>query len=303
MDKSETATDQGAASTDWQKMIHEYLNPLYKPLTEMFQPPGTKEPLQANGRVDESLQATLGMWQSMIGAMSEPSTLKHFQKATETIPDAAFELTQTCAQSITRSQAQAGEWIKKRGASLSSVDIQKLDSELIKDMTETYNKEFSRYLKLPQIGLNRFHQERMLRAVDKQNALQLMLSEFMHMLYLPIEKSLNSLQEKISEMMEAGQQLDEKSKTYYNLWIKFLEGHYMELFKQPEYAEVMGKTLCSLNEFVGACQSVVNDLLKQMNIPTNQDLDELSKEIYLLKKRVRLLEKQEQLDFTQKVTQ
>jgi class III poly(R)-hydroxyalkanoic acid synthase PhaE subunit len=290
MDKSETATDQGAASTDWQKMIHEYLNPLYKPLTEMFQPPGTEEPLQSKGRVDESLQATLRMWQSMIGAMSEPSTLEHFQKATEMMPDVALNLTQTCVQGITSLQAQAGEWIKKRGASLSSADIQELDSELIKNLTETYNKEFSRYLKLPQIGLNRFHQERMLHAVDKQNTLQLMLSEFLHMLYLPIEKSLNSLQKKMAEMTKAGP-LDEKSKTYYKLWIKLLEGHYMELFKQPEYAEVMGKTLCSLNEFVGARQSVVNDLLKQMNIPTNQDLDELSKEIYLLKKRVRLLEK------------
>jgi len=45
-----------------------------------------------------------------------------------------------------------------------------------------------------------------------------------------------------------------------------------------------------LNEFVGARQEVVNEVLKQVNIPTNHDLDELSKEIYLLKKRVRTLE-------------
>ncbi len=109
------------------------------------------------------------------------------------------------------------------------------------------------------------------------------------MLYLPVEKSLKSLQEKMAEMAETGP-LDEKSKTYYNLWIKLLEGEYMALFKQPEYADAMGKTLCALNEFVGARQVVVNDALKQVNIPTNQDLDELSKEIYLLKKRVRTLE-------------
>jgi polyhydroxyalkanoate synthase subunit PhaE len=293
MDKSETATDQGAASTDWQKMMHEYLNTLFKPWTEMFQPPGAGEPFQSKGRFDESLQANVRMLQAMVGAMSDPSTVEHFQKATETMPNIALELTQTCLQGITSVQAKAGEWIKKRGAALSSADIQKLDSELIKNLTETYDKEFSRYLKIPQIGLNRFHQERMMRAVDKHNSLQLMLSEFLHTLYLPIEKSLNSLQEKMVEMTEAGP-LDEKSKTYYNLWIKLLEGHYMQLFKEPEYAEVMAKTLCALNEFSEARQSVVNDLLKQMNIPNNVDLDELSKEIYLLKKRVRLLEKERQ---------
>lgn len=131
----------------------------------------------------------------------------------------------------------------------------------------------------------------MLRAVDKHNALQLMLSEFMHTLYLPIEKSLISLQEQMAEMTETGP-LDAKSKTYYNLWIKLLEGHYMQLFKQPEYADIMAKTLYALNEFHDARQSVVNDLLKQLSIPTIPDLDELSKEIYLLKKRVRLLEKE-----------
>lgn len=291
MDKNETITDQGTASTDWQKMMHEYLNPLFKPWTEMFQPPGTKEPEQPKGRVAESLQSSVKMWQTMMEAMSEPSTLEHFQKATETAPNITLELSQACLQSIASLQSKAGEWIKKRGAALSSADIQKLDSELIKNLTETYDKEFSRYLKIPQIGLNRFHQERMLHAVDKQNTLQLMLSEFLHMLYLPIEKSLNSLQAKMAEMTKTGP-LDEKSKTYYNLWIKLLEGHYMELFKQPEYSDALAKTLGALNEFSEARQNVANDLLKQMNIPTNLDLDELSKEIYLLKKRVRLLEKE-----------
>jgi class III poly(R)-hydroxyalkanoic acid synthase PhaE subunit len=225
----------------------------------------------------------------MMGAMSEPAAFEHFQKATEMTPDIALGFTQTCLQSFTSLQAQAGEWIQKRGASLSTADIQQLDSELIRNLTETYEKEFSKYLKVPQIGLGRFHQERSLQAVDKLNTFQLVLSEFLHMLYLPVEKSFKSLQEKMAEMAEAGP-LDEKSKTYYNLWIKLLEGHYMELFKQPEYADAMGKTLCALNEFVEARQTVVNDVLKQVNIPTNQDLDELSKEIYLLKKRVRTLE-------------
>jgi class III poly(R)-hydroxyalkanoic acid synthase PhaE subunit len=233
------------------------------------------------------------MWQTMMEAMGEPSALENFQKAAGMTPNLTLDFTQTCLQGIAKLQGQASEWIAKRGAALTSADIQELDSELIKNLTETYDKELSRYLKVPQIGLNRFYQERMLHAVDKQNTLQLMLSEFLHMLYLPIEKSLNSLQQKMAEMTEAGP-LDEKSKTYYKLWIKLLEGHYMELFKQPEYAEAMCKTLSALNDYVGARQTVTNDLLKQVNIPTNLDLDELSKEIYLLKKRVRVLEKNAQ---------
>ena len=188
MDKNQTATGQTAASADLQKMMLNFLSPLYKPWNEFLEAPGTEEPLHSKGRVTESLEATIKMWQSMIEAMSEPSTLEHLRKATETTPNIALELTETCLQSITSLQAKAGDWIKKRGAALSATDIQKLDSELIKNLTETYDKEFSRYFKIPQIGLHRFHQERMLHAVDKQNTLQLMLSEFLHMLYMPVGK-------------------------------------------------------------------------------------------------------------------
>lgn len=291
-DKSESGAGQGAQSIDLSKMIEEYWLPLFKPWSDMFQPPATPVQGQAKGRVAESLQATVRMWQTMMAAMSEPEALAHFQKATEMTPDIALGFAQTCLQSFTRLQGQAGEWIQKRGASLSSADVQQLDRELIRSLSETYEQEFSRYLKLPQIGLGRLYQERSLHVVDKLNTLQLVLSEFLHMLYLPIEKSLTSLQEEMAEMTKAGP-LDEKSKTYYNLWIKLLEGHYMELFQQPEYTDAMANTLCALNEFVEARQAVVNDALKQVNIPTNQDLDELSKEIYLLKKRVRALERKE----------
>jgi len=291
MDKDETVTDQNAASADWQNLMNDYFNTLFKPWAEMFQPQKGNEGSQTKGRLAESMQGTARLWQTMLGAMSEPSALDHLQKASEMTPEIALGLAQTCLHGISTIQARAGEWIQKRGTALSSADVQELDRELMKNLAETYEKEFSRYLKLPQIGLNRIYQERLLQAIDKQNTFQLALSDFLHTLYLPIEKSFKDLQEKMIEMAETGS-LDEKSKTYYNLWIKLLEGHYMELFKLPEYSDNMAKTLCALNEFVAARQTVINDLLKQANIPTSQDMDDLAKEIYLLKKRVRQLEKE-----------
>ncbi|MFT5727114.1 MAG: class III poly(R)-hydroxyalkanoic acid synthase PhaE subunit [Desulforhopalus sp.] len=290
MDKNDTATGQDTASMDWNKVVQEFWLPLFKPWSGVFQSSEAEDHGQFNqGRTVDSLQATVRMWQAMTGAMGEPLAFEHFQKATEVTPDIALGFAQTCLQSFISLQARAGEWIQSRASSLSADEVQELDRVLIKELTETYEKEFSKYLKVPQVGLGRFHQERSLHATDKYNTFQLVLLEFLHMLYLPVERSLKSLQEKMAEMAEAGP-LDEKPKTYYNLWIKLLEGEYMELFQQPEFADLMGKTLGALNEFVGARQAVIDDVLKQLNIPTNQDMDELSKEIYLLKKRVRALE-------------
>jgi class III poly(R)-hydroxyalkanoic acid synthase PhaE subunit len=278
--------------TDWNKIMKEFWEPLQNQWSGLFKAAGTAESTQFKGRVGEYFQANSRMWQIMLGAMSGPEALEHFQKATQVTPDIALGFAQTCLQSFTSLQNHVGEWIQKRGAALSAADIQAMDKELIKKWGDIYTHEFSRYLKIPQVGLGRVYQERLLQAADKMNAFQAMLSEFLLILAEPIEKSLMSLQEKMAEMTEAGP-LDEKAKTYYNLWIKLLEGHYMKLFKDPEYSAAMVKTLAALNEFVEARHTVVNDLLRQLNIPTHQELDGLAKEIYLLKKRMRAYEKRE----------
>lgn len=288
-EKDQTTKEQGAAFMDWEKLMQDYLKTWSGPF-DGWQTIWPQEQGKGQGRVAESFGTSMKMWQTMMGNMATPGGAENLQKLMSLTPEIALGFAQTCLQGFMSVQEKASDWMIKRSAALSSTDMQDLDKELIKSLQETYEKEFSRYLKLPQIGLNRLNQERALQAVDKMNLLQLALLDFLHMLYVPIEKSLNSLQQEMAKMAEAGP-LDEKTKTYYNLWIKLLEGHYMELFKQPEYAEAMSKALVALNEFVDARQAVINDGLKQLNIPNNRELDELSKEIYLLKKRVRALEK------------
>ncbi|MFH2058669.1 MAG: poly(R)-hydroxyalkanoic acid synthase subunit PhaE [Pseudomonadota bacterium] len=291
MDKNSTGGDQGYASMDWSKTMQQNWQYLFDAYRIVSQVPGAGGQNDLNkGRVKESLTTSTKFWQSILAAMGEPSTFEQFQKLTALMPQITTGFTQACVQSYTKIQAQAGEWIQKRGTALSTKDIQELDSELIKDLIQIYQNEFKKYFNVPQIGLNRLQQERILHAADKSNSFQFVLSEFLHMLYLPIEKSFQSLQEKIVEMTEIGT-LEEKSKTYYNLWIKLLEGKYMELFKQPEYVEKLTATLSALNEFARARQTVINDGLKQFHIPSYQDIDELSKEIYHLKKRFRAFEK------------
>lgn len=170
------------------------------------------------------------------------------------------------------------------------MDTQALDAEFIKHWSKTYQTEFSRYFKIPQIGLGRRYQERALAVMDAYNVLQARLAEFSHMLYLPMEKSLNQLREKMVEMANAGD-MDDKPKTYYSLWIKLLEAQYMQLFQRPDYSAVMGQTLKAVHAYSAARQSLIDDILKQAAVPTQSELDELYKEIHLLKKRMRAYEK------------
>jgi polyhydroxyalkanoate synthesis regulator phasin len=75
------------------------------------------------------------------------------------------------------------------------------------------------------------------------------------------------------------------------MWIKILEGHYMTLFQSKQYTETMAKTLDALNRFLSARNEVLQDALKLLPISTHRDMDEVNREIYLLKRRIRSLEK------------
>jgi hypothetical protein len=283
--------DTEKPSMEWANIFLGLFNPMMNDWGEMFKTGGQHQAPEFKGRMGEALQSTTKMWKAMADAMSGPEMLKTFQKATQVTPDIALGFAQNYMNGFVGFQGQVREWLEKRAAINDPIDAQAMDKEFIRQWTETYEDEFRQYFKIPQIGLGRVYQERAMQAADKLNVFQSTLSAFLHELYIPMEKSFKSLQEKMAEMTQADEPLDEKSKTYYNLWIKLLEGHYMELFKKPEFIDSLTKTLGSLEEYSSARQAVVDDLLKMYAIPSHKDLDELYKEIYLLKKRMREYEK------------
>lgn len=285
--------DTDSAFMDWSDMFSNFWAPVMDNWANLFNWDTGQQSSAKKGRIGESMQTTARMWQTMVGAMSQPEALETFQKATQMTPEIALGFAQSCLNGFTDFQSHIHDWLKKRGEAKDPVDVQALDKEFLHSWKQAYEKEFSQYLKVPQIGLGRFYQERAMHAADKANIFQSTLSEFLHMLYLPVEEAFKSLQEKMVEMTQDEGPLDEKSKTYYNLWIKLLEGHYMELFKQPEYIDSLTKTLGALEEYSAARQAVVNDLLKAYAIPSHNDLDDLYKEIYLLKKRIRAFERKQ----------
>jgi hypothetical protein len=116
------------------------------------------------------------------------------------------------------------------------------------------------------------------------------MAEFLYLLYLPIEKSFKVMEEKVEELAQK-QTLPENSQDYYRMWIKTLEGHYMTLFKSTEYTQAMSKTINAMEDYTVARHEIVQDYLQMFPVPTNEDMDELYKEIYELKKKVKALEK------------
>jgi class III poly(R)-hydroxyalkanoic acid synthase PhaE subunit len=160
----------------------------------------------------------------------------------------------------------------------------------LKQWTEWYEKEVNKLLNIPAVGILRNYQENLNQAVDKYNHFQSALTEFMLVLYHPLERSITALRE---DFQQTGQPPDVSThmEDHYQSWVKKLEAQYMDVFQSKEYIQSLSETIDALNAFIGARSKTLEDILKTLPIPNNSDMDELYKEIYELKRRMRVLEK------------
>lgn len=250
---------------------------------------------QEGSRAKKNLESALRSWKAMSSVMSEPEAGQSIFKGIQTLPEIVLKMAQTGWDGYFKLQQQWYERMLKIGQSTEAYKFDNLDQDALTVWREIYEKEFRQLLYMPQLGLTRFYQERANKALDQFTLFQAAIAEFLQLLYLPMEKSMQVMQEKMAEMADEGQ-LPENPKLYYQMWIKILEGHYMTLLKSPEYTHKMDITLGAFENFVAAKNEILQDFLQTLPVPTDKDMDELYQEIYLLKKRMREHEKMHEME-------
>ena len=171
---------------------------------------------------------------------------------------------------------------------LQLAQVKGLDRDFFKNWLAAYEQTWQPLLQMPQLGLTRVYQEKAARLVDKFQIFQAALADFLLGLYQPVEESLATVQEHLKTQAREGQVSDD-FQVYYRMWIKKLEERYLALFTEPDFLQSLKKTVAAMNDFLAARQEVVTATLKNLFIPTHEELDELCQEIYQLKKQVREL--------------
>jgi len=249
-----------------------------------------KDKTTTQSRSRASMDTAMKTFQAMASAMAEPEVMNSLFKGAGAMPETLIKMAQTSLGGFLQIQQKWFERAGRMGKSAEAYTFEDLDENAFRAWAEIYDTEFRQFLNIPQLGLTRFYQEKMNRAMDKFNISQTAMAEFSRLLFLPVGRSFGVMQEKLGEMAENGN-LPEDAKTYYQMWIKILEGHYMTLFQSPEYVKTLGNALETMSEFTAAKNEVVEDLINMLPIPKQKEMDELYKEIYLLKKRLKSLEK------------
>lgn len=249
---------------------------------------------EGNGtKAQAAMAAAMKNWQTMVGAMAAPESMTALFKGSGAMPEVLLKLAQTSMGSMMEMHQKMIQRLGRIGDSVEAYQFKDIDENMFRVWTDIYEKEFQQFFQIPQLGLMRTYQEKANQVADKYNLLQSTLSEFARLLNLPFNRSMQVMQEKLGEMANNGE-LTEDTKVYYNMWVKVLEGHFMTLFQTPEYVETLSRTINALADFSDARNAALEDLLSMLPVAKKTEMDDMARELYQLKKRLRKLEKAKQ---------
>ncbi|MFZ1979828.1 MAG: poly(R)-hydroxyalkanoic acid synthase subunit PhaE [Smithella sp.] len=247
-------------------------------------------PTAIQNRFTKQLDTNLHLLKSFSRMISEPESAPAVANSFIALPEILFKMAKSGFDAALQIQNHLIEKAGKIGKSTEAYKFDNLDQDVFEALKDVYEKELRQYLKIPPLGPTRFYQERFNEMLDKYNLFENMLAEFFSVLYLPMEKSFKVFQEKLQQMAEEGN-LPKETKESYAIWIKILEGHYVNLFKSKEYTDVLHRTLNQMNDFIIVRNKTLEDFFQLLPIVTHKEIDDLYKEFHVLKKRVKELEK------------
>jgi polyhydroxyalkanoate synthase subunit PhaE len=148
--------------------------------------------------------------------------------------------------------------------------------------------EIMRCFHMTPIGPLRQYQGKFMRCLEAFAEWEAVSQAFTSLLNRPMAQSLADMQEKIRHQLDA----DNLVENLIPLWIRLLEKRYLALFRSEEFMATLHGALKAKTALTIASEAVMEDILKAAHVPTLRDMDELSREVYLLKKRVQTLEKE-----------
>ncbi len=239
---------------------------------------------------DNFWQTGMDTWQSIASAMNLPPSALSSSAGMGNFSEIFTRMTEPVFSNMTQMIQHWQDQSAKSADYIKPFNFDTLDTDVLEIWKKLYDNEFRKFFKSPQLGLNREHQEKGARFLDRFNLLQSAMAEFLNFLAIPFKKAGIDFQEKMTELASENQ-LPKDANDYYRIWLKMLEGHYMTLFQSPDYILCLGKTITAAAAYTRAKKELINDLLQQLSIPSSEQMDAVYKEMHGLKKRLKTLEK------------
>lgn len=223
------------------------------------------------------------LMQSANNAMLQSGIWDKLPEALQQMPFVSMNLAQVGMSEVTK---LAQDWMQ--GVEQAAQRAEEGRKDPFQSMAQAYADSWQKVLNFPPLGPERFRQQRINQLLDDGTLFINQFNQFMNQIALPFEKATIDLHKKIQELAE-GDGYPESFQEYYNMWLKTLEGHFMVLFQSKEFSDLLNDVVNNYTRYQNMQNQVLQDLLKLLPVPSNQDFDALAHENYQLKKRVNQL--------------
>ncbi|WP_071027146.1 poly(R)-hydroxyalkanoic acid synthase subunit PhaE [Peptoniphilus raoultii] len=155
---------------------------------------------------------------------------------------------------------------------------------------ENYDKTFAKLLNSPQFGIDRNQYENNMQTFDKFIKFINYFAELSLKLYKLVDDSTEEVIKESFNMIKEGKN-SATFEEFYNYWRKKVSDNFDKLFYSDEFSKFLGNFVDSLTVLKKDLDKLIIEGLKNLPIPTNEDMDSLYKSVYELKKEVRQLKK------------
>ncbi|MBF0455765.1 MAG: class III poly(R)-hydroxyalkanoic acid synthase subunit PhaE [Magnetococcales bacterium] len=176
-------------------------------------------------------------------------------------------------------------------------NIPSLSSEMMKQYMEggqgelSMDKLMANSLNMPGLGLNREKQEKIQKAIQLGLAYQKIMGEFQTLMNKSSLKAADLFKQRLISMAQEGKPL-QSLRDLHVLWVDCNEETNAETVGSKEYQEINPRLATALFTLKGHVQSMTDDTMSSLNMPTRKELNSAYLQIHDLKKKVRKLESQ-----------
>ncbi|MBU1171394.1 MAG: hypothetical protein KKD44_17715 [Proteobacteria bacterium] len=144
-------------------------------------------------------------------------------------------------------------------------------------------------LEIPPVGITRPYQEKINQALDKLGMYNTAAMEFLYCTCIPLEEATRMTLTEIMKKSDSVKSMDDAQKIY-EKWLKILEEEYQALFKTDRYKHVLAKIMNAMGEYRAASRELILDIMHLAGLPFGREVDELCKDVFTLKKKIKELE-------------
>lgn len=153
---------------------------------------------------------------------------------------------------------------------------------------KAYEATYGKIIDMPAMGPSREGADRLRKNFEATINLQAAWAQSIASFQSAFMEATRKTQEKVEKRVADEGVPPSSYKDYYDLWMETYSETFKEFLKSRFFASDLARLTSNSMDFQKSSRELIEEnILRPANLPTRTEIDDLSKEVYLLKKQVR----------------